>query len=433
MKKNYILTFITEFIVLSSQILVYKLAAVFLGKQGFAEYALAKRNISVIVPILLLGLGVGIPRFVAMARAHGSASSPSLEKSRESSDSENPESYFISAFSMITVTVILFILVAYLFADQIAFLLFGNQNYQFLILPWATTIAGVCFHTLVYSYYRGYLKMKQANLLQLLNIGIIPLLVFSIPGITVSDIFLAMGLGWIATSGAMIFYIIKRNPLKNYGLGVLKNNSKQLFGYGIGRVPGDLGLLGFFSLPAILTAHFSGIEQAGLVAFAISILTLMGSVFYPLGLIMLPEVSNQLARNDLISVQANLKKLLKISLGLTVLMVLFLELFAPLIIKIYLGEEFLEAAYIMRLVLIGAVPYVVYSIFRNASDALYVKPMNMKNIMIALIFFSLVAVAGGTFSYLLMALCGGLFILGVFTWYDVNRAFRKVAKLEGMS
>ena len=420
MKKNYVITFITEFIVLSSQILVYKLAAVFLGKQGFGEYALAKRNISVIIPILLLGLGVGIPRYVAMARAR-------------SSDSENPEAYFISAFSMIAVTVILFILVAYLFANQIAYLLFGNQNYQYLILPWATTIAGICFHTLVYSYYRGYLKMKQANILQLLNIGIIPLLVFAIPGISVPDILLAMGLGWITTSGAMILYIFRGNRQKNYSLSVLKNNSKQLFSYGIGRVPGDLGLLGFFSLPAILTAHFSGIEQAGLVAFAISILTLMGSVFYPLGLIMLPAVSNQMAKKDLSSVEVNLKKLLKVSLGLTVLMVLFLELFAPVIIKIYLGKEFLEAANIMRLVLIGAVPYVVYVIFRNASDALYVKPMNMKNIMIALIFFSLVAVAGGTFSYLLLALCGGLFILGIFTWYDVNRAFRKVANLERTS
>jgi len=411
MRKKYILTFVTEFVVLSCQILVFKLAALFLGKTGFAEYALAKRNLSVIVPVLLLGLGVGIPRYVAMARA-------------QNSDSKNPESYLISAFSMIVLTVILFLLVAYLFADHMAFLLFGNQNYQFLILPWATTIAGICFHTLVYSYFRGYLKMGVANLLQLINIGLIPVLVFVIPNITVPDIFLALGLAWIITSGAVIFLIFKKNRLKGLGWSQLKTNSKQLLSYGIGRVPGDLGMLGFFSLPAILTAHFSGIEQAGLVAFAISILTLLGSVFYPVGLIMLPQVSNQLAKNDLASVQANLRKLLKISLGLTVLLVLLFELFAPLIIKIYLGKEFVEAAEIMRLVLIGAVPYVVYSIFKNASDALYVKPMNMKNVMIALAFFLVVAFVGGSFSYLLLALCLGLFILGGFTWYDVSRAFR---------
>ncbi len=420
MKKNYILTFITEFIVLACQILVYKLAAALLGKQGFGEYALAKRNISLIVPALLLGLGVGIPRYVAMSKAN-------------SSDSENPEAYLISGFSMITMTVILFILVAYVFDTQIAFLLFGNQNYQYLILPWATSIAGICFHTLVYGYYRGYLKMKQANILQLLNIGIIPLLVFSIPGITVPDIFLAMGLGWITTSGAMILYIFRENRLRKYGLTQLKNNSKQLLGYGIGRVAGDLGSLGFFSLPAILTAHFSGIEQAGLVAFAISILSLIGSIFNPLGLLLLPVASNQMAKRDLGLLKLNLNKLLKISLALTVPIVLFLEFFAPDIIKIYLGKEFLEAANIMRLVLIGAVPCVVYVIFRNASDALYVKPMNTKNIMIALSLFLLVSVAGGTFSYLLLALCSGLFILGIFTWYDVNRAFSKVANLERTS
>ncbi|MCI0596436.1 MAG: tetratricopeptide repeat protein, partial [candidate division Zixibacteria bacterium] len=107
-------------------------------------------------------------------------------------------------------------------------------------------------------------------------------------------------------------------------------------------------LLGFLSLPAILAAHFSGIERAGLVAFAISILSLVGSLFNPLGLLLLPVASNQMAKKDLSLLKLNLNKLLKISLGLTFLIVLFLEAFAPVIIKIYLGREFLEAANIMR-------------------------------------------------------------------------------------
>jgi len=434
MKKNYILTFIAEFAVLLSQILVFKLSAVFLGKQGFGEYALTRRSISLIVPILLLGLGVGIPRYVAIARAR-------------TINPENPESYLISAFSMVTITVFIFLLAMNLLSKEVAYLFFGNQGYQYLIWPIASAIAGLCFHSLAYNYYRGCLKMLPANLLQLVNIGLVPPLVFVLPNISVSNLFSTLGLVWVTTSGMVILYVFRKNrpmvtPMgsrekrgtpsrrRNYSLSELKDNSKQLLGYGAVRVPGELGLMGFLSLPAFFTAHIFGVEKAGLVAFAITVLSLIGSIFNPLGLLLLPVASNQMAKRDLSLLKLNLKKLLKISLGLTFLIVLFLEVFAPAIIKIYLGKEFLEAAKIMRLVLIGAVPYVVYVIFRNASDALYVKPMNMKNVMIALSFFVVMALISSSFAYLVTALCGGLFILGVFTWYDVRRALNKGIKLE---
>src|SRR6266851_1795919 len=64
-------TFATEFTVLACQLLTYKLAAHFLGKTGFAEYAVARRTISILYPIVLLGLGVGLPRYVAIAAGRG--------------------------------------------------------------------------------------------------------------------------------------------------------------------------------------------------------------------------------------------------------------------------------------------------------------------------------------------------------------------------
>ena len=53
---EYASTFITQFADLACQILAYKLAARFLGKQGFSEYAVARRAISTIYPVSLLDL-----------------------------------------------------------------------------------------------------------------------------------------------------------------------------------------------------------------------------------------------------------------------------------------------------------------------------------------------------------------------------------------
>src|SRR5262249_30726160 len=72
---EYAPTFLTEFAVMASQIMVYKLAAHFLAKQGFAEYALARRTVSLIFPIPVLGMAVGLPRYISYSNGRNDSGS----------------------------------------------------------------------------------------------------------------------------------------------------------------------------------------------------------------------------------------------------------------------------------------------------------------------------------------------------------------------
>src|SRR5580698_2591321 len=65
--KAYAPTFLTEFTVMASQIVVYKLAAYFFTRDSFSEYAVARRTISLLYPPILLGLGVALPRYAGHA------------------------------------------------------------------------------------------------------------------------------------------------------------------------------------------------------------------------------------------------------------------------------------------------------------------------------------------------------------------------------
>src|SRR5215471_10068178 len=69
--KEYAPTLITEFVVMFSQILLYKLAAYYLGRTGFSEYALARRTVSLLFPIPVLGLAVGLPRYLGFTNGRG--------------------------------------------------------------------------------------------------------------------------------------------------------------------------------------------------------------------------------------------------------------------------------------------------------------------------------------------------------------------------
>ena len=65
--KEYGPTVLTESTVALSLLLTFKLAAREFGKEGFSEYAIARRTISLLFPFLILGLPLALPRYIGRA------------------------------------------------------------------------------------------------------------------------------------------------------------------------------------------------------------------------------------------------------------------------------------------------------------------------------------------------------------------------------
>lgn len=61
--KDISLTFITQAIVLVSFFFIYRLIAKNFGPEGVGEYSLIRRVLGFFLPLLLLGLGIGIPHY----------------------------------------------------------------------------------------------------------------------------------------------------------------------------------------------------------------------------------------------------------------------------------------------------------------------------------------------------------------------------------
>ena len=64
------------------------------------------------------------------------------------------------------------------FKKEISFLLFASSDYSHFIFPINLLLVGTIGHLLCYSYFRGRLLMLKANILQIINIAILPLAVF---------------------------------------------------------------------------------------------------------------------------------------------------------------------------------------------------------------------------------------------------------------
>lgn len=411
MKKDLLLTFFTEFIVLISGLLVYKFAANLVGKDAFSQYALCRRTISLILPALIMGLTVGIPRYIAYASSN--------------SRYQHRDNYFLAGIFVLFTSVLFFTVILNIFKTSFALLLFANAEYDNFIFPVSLMLIGLTLHAACYSYYRGRLFMARANILQLLNSGVIPVIVFIFQSDIIS-ILSFTGLCWIVTSAAALLLIFRN--LEWHDTKSLISCAKELFTYGIQRVPGDFGMAALISLPAIITAHISGIKEAGYVAFGTTILNMTGAIFAPLGLVFLPKASQLIAAKNMSKLKNYIRKLALLTFLLTLAGLVSFEIFADFIINIYLGETFSELVLIARIIMLGCLAYTFYVSMRSILDAYYTRSVNTFNIIIALIFF---LVASGcvnllnvNYIALITIFVIALYILGIFTLLQIRKLLK---------
>jgi len=385
-KKDFVFTFSTQIIVLVSGLIVFKLALLQFGNTGFSEFSMVKRNIAYLYTLLLLGLGVAIPRYIAK------------EIGSKSGEENN---VFLAAciilfYSLLTAGVLLFG-----FQEQITALLFGSQSFSKFIFPLFVSLAGLSLHGLFYAYYRGKMVFKTANLIQLINIGILPPIAFLFAHNT-EELFLYTGFLMSAVSTPLLIYIFFTEKFQS---GRSTHFIATLFKYGAQRLPADFGLASLITLPAIFTAHTEGPLIAGYVAFSMSLLSLSGQAVAPVGLIMLPKISHLLGEKNFTQMRYYIQKLLLFALGISLFGTILYQSFADQLLYLYLGHVSDELISISKQIMWGALFYPFYVTMRSVVDAYYTRAYNTISILLALgIFLLLFTISHNVFNSLVIAL-----------------------------
>ncbi|MCW3072807.1 MAG: hypothetical protein JWO44_2697 [Bacteroidetes bacterium] len=412
LSKNYVLTYITEFAVLISGVLVYKLAAGSFGKDAFNEYSICRRTLSFIQPLLIMGFGVGLPRYIAIASANNL--------------SKKISSYFYSAFIILALVMLLVSVAFTLFDHQLSYLFFGNESYYTLIYPLLIMLGGMVLHSLCYSFFRGEIRMNSANILQLLNMGLVPMTIFAF-GKNIYQVLLFTGFAWISVSLIFFIYIVmKLKPEKEQ----LFESGKELLKYGLQRVPGDVALGAFFALPTYFMAHLvnDNLDSAGNVAFAISLLNMIGAAFGPICLLLLPQASKAIAARDYASLKKYSKEILMLTLVVSGLGLLIVEMFASPLISFYMKGDYPGLVTVVRIVMPACVGYAVYISLRSILDAYHVKAVNTRNIFLCFVLFTglayLTEMLGFSYYYILVAFGFSLSLLGVLTYMETGKIFK---------
>jgi len=415
MRRDYFFTFLTQLVVLISGFLLFRLSVDYFGENGFSEYALSKRTASFLIPALSMGFGVGIPRFIAYAHAV--------------KGKKNPDAPFIIALLINTGVLLIFSAIFNVFAKSFSLLCFGSPAYENLIFPITVMIFGNTLHSLVYSYYRGQLMMTRANIFQLLNMGLIPPMVFFWGMDDLDEILLCTGIMWTAVSFAFLMSILPKIRLSSISDTVF--SSKGIVSYSLMRVPGDFAISGLMALPAFITAYMVGTLEGGYVSFGISIMSMTGYFFAPISTILLPKASQMIAGKKYDELKKHLKLIFFASMGICIPGVLVLEVFSHQIIYLYLGMNSYVLSNIVRAIGLGIIPFVVYILLRSIIDARYRKPVNTVNIFISLVIFLLLSLLSmlfhsGQMYYVILGFVISVAYLGIASFTTVRSIFREV-------
>lgn len=350
-------TFMAEGLVLAATIVVYKLAAVRLGDQGFESYAIVRRTTSFLQTIAMCGMAVAIVRYVAMAATKG-----------------RQVGLLRAAVKRLALISLGMLAVCALFPGPLSGLFFGTSAHEPLILPIALLAAGLLFHTLAHGYLRGNGMATRSNILQAVNIALVPnAAMLWCEGL--EQVLWMTGLLWAGISGIVLARSAFAAPARRD-----VEDVARMVRFGSLRLPGDVIFASLLALPVFLVNHVGGVSTGASVAFAITLVNVAGAAYSPLSLILLPSVASMLARKQWHGLRHLILRVTGIVLGSGVLMVLVFELMATPLLRAYLGPVGEQMEPMCRLVFLGAGLYGAHISLRSVLDAYHNVPRNTFNL-----------------------------------------------------
>ncbi len=414
------LTTVAEFTVMGSSLLLISLLGRWLGPVALAEYLLLRRVTVWFMAGSRLGLATALPRYVAWSSG------------QRGTEHERHTYFFISAaFMMLTTVGVATILV--LGRRTFAEWLFGSRYRSALVIALALLLIGLVAQSAVYGYYRGLLDMVRANLLQVVNLTVMPLTVLLVLARTGSIPIIVGAIGGVTAILSVLFALPVLRKLTQVGLSRVTQYGGELLRYGIPRMPGDFGIAALLAVGPVVAAHEVPMAKVSSLLLGVSILTAIGYAVSPIGVVLLSKVSMMLGGGAAENVRSRLRLLAAAVPEMSVFVCAQLFVFADVAVRTWVGSKFLDQVGVIRLLILAIPPYLFYVVLRSTIDAADVTPYNARNVLIGLAVHLVLLAAVVTLmprGLLLEGIAGSLLVAFMVLGFLTERTFCRLYKLR---
>lgn len=371
MKKDIIFTTITQALALVSLLISFKLVSYYFSEEGFLLYSTTRRNLALIVMTISLGLSISLIKCV------------SSSSDGASSEKKQYLTVAIMIFLLTYLIVFIFVFVARL---QLSQFFYADYEHTSIVLSLYIGVGGLLIHGLVYSYFRGRLYVKNANIIDIANHALVPIIGIMLAK-NINEVFVITGVLQFVLSFIIIGVILYKSNIK-LDLYRMTKKGIKLLKIGIVRVPAEAGMVALLSFSAVFVTHFYGLKVSGYFSFSLTLVTTISYLFLPLGIVLLPRIL-QLRRTK---TREYIINIINITIATVVVggmvIVILLNQFMSILLEFLSVDINRSTLSLISLTIISSIGYSTYSVLKNIIDALYIKGINSINVFYTIIVFS---------------------------------------------
>lgn len=409
MGKDVIWTFSLQITIMLCSFAITKLLASRLSIDDFGQYNVIKRSVQVLSFVMLAGVGIALPRYIPLYR-----------------NSTPPRRIApllgASLIYIIGVSLVVF-LGCMVFSTQMQDIIIGQSGNMALLLIALAYAFILAMAQYAYAYYRGIGNFKWYNGAQLAVQLAIVLPLVLLPVLTVKGVFVS----WLVITALLVtFYLgreLSHSKVLNLNSQSFRESLHEIIKYSSGRLLADFFLFSLSAFPLIYISNVQDLQSTAYYSVGITFVTMVTPVFSFMGIILLPYVSECIAKGEMQAANRFVNRLALLYVGASLLLTLILYVFTTFLTSLLFADSYVITTDLTRIMILAILPQAIYLLYRNPIDAVSVVPYNTIILGICLavmvISFSLsTTLTQFAWAYLIVSLLQGF--LSFLTWKVVK-------------
>lgn len=363
-RKDVLWTLITQMLVMLSAFGITKTACNILTVDEFGLYNVVRRSVSVISFVMLSGMGITLPRYLAIYQG--------AHQYRKMVDLTCCSLFFVGVICVILATF------ALLFSEAFIENVTGNSDSTLYWLAMAFAFS-TSISALLIAYYRGVNDFKNYSIAQVSFQLLLLLSLLFIPRHNVNAVFLLWSL--TTFSFTVLYFIYENHRNRNiifraYRSCYFWDMMKTIAVYSTPRLIGDFLLFSFSAFPVLYLSQVMSMTDVAYYSVGLTIINMVTPFFSFLGVVLLPYVSGAMSNGRFSEAQRLIRRLSVWYISLAAVLTVLFGLFLPVLIKLFFSPDYVVCKDIAMILLLSVLPQSMYLLYRNPIDAVSTIPYN---------------------------------------------------------
>ena len=406
--KDVAISTIGQVVILLLTLIINKILSIKYGPEIYTEFNIIYKTATILAYAMILSMGIMLPKYLAIYN--------------DSGDRLKEYNLFRSAFILLIVNIVILAFLTFFFRNIISEKIYGSTEFISNVVLSILLASQISFYTFLFSYYRGVNNFFLFSASQVL-LSILILVTVTTTEDMDSMLLVRSSLGFIAI--VWLFNIIKRYNLPRPSINDTCNQIKFLVKTGSPRIPGEIILFSYATVPLIIISNRIGLEESAAFTISFGIISAVSPLFRYIGLVLLPYSSRELSNNNISAVERKIRYLGYAYLAFALMASIFIYFFPNFVISLLYSHEYLKFAQIVKITIISVIPYSLYLLLRNPIDAISDMPFNTINLAISFIVTCIAIVKSSSLIYYAFSIVLGYSLLGFLslgTWnYLIKR------------